>query len=292
MKTNSSILFTGLLLMMAATSRAATFEGRIVATQNRGGDVQTLRYTIGTNYLRIARGETNRPHARNIFNLQTGDLALVFPHNRSYVRLKPGVGSFALTRPGPPAGGTPNAPLMLTMPVAPGNQGMSSRPTMPAPPGGLPPGIGPQAGAPPGAPSMPGMPGMGAMPMIPMPGMDKLELNATGEKTNLLGYACEKFELQQRGEIMEIRATDQLLPFRAWQPNQPPRFGPQMIEEKWGDALRAKKLFPLLAVLKSGGGGERLRFEVQSITPEKIADQDGTLFQPSADYQELEPLPF
>jgi hypothetical protein len=65
-----------------------------------------------------------------------------------------------------------------------------------------------------------------------------------------------------------------------------------MIEEKWGDALRAKKLFPLLAVLKSGGGGERLRFEVQSITPEKIADQDGTLFQPPADYHELEPLPF
>jgi hypothetical protein len=128
--------------------------------------------------------------------------------------------------------------------------------------------------------------------MMPMPGMDKLELRATGEKTNLLGYACIRYELKQRGEVMEIWATDQLLPYQPWQQNQPPRFGPRMIEEQWSELVRARKLFPLLASLKFENGPERLRFEVKTITPEKIEDRDGQLFQPPADYHELDPLPF
>jgi len=35
-----------------------------------------------------------------------------------------------------------------------------------------------------------------------------------------------------------------------------------------------------------------LRFEVKSITPEKIEDRDGALFRPPADYREIQPLPF
>lgn len=56
--------------------------------------------------------------------------------------------------------------------------------------------------------------------------------------------------------------------------------------------MRAKKLFPFLAVLRFNGGGERLRFEVQSIQPKQIEDRDGALFQPPPDYHEIEPLPF
>ena len=292
---------------------ALAFEGRINATLTRGGQTQTFLYTVGTNDLRLERGETEQPHARNLFNLQTGDLTLLFPHNRSYVRLKasspnsapqmpslplppgklpPGVGpqsqvatlpnaTAPLTRPnmpapppgiGPQAGATPGAPPMPRMPAMP-----------------LPPGVGPQAGPPPGASPMPGMP---AMPMIPMPGMDKLELKATNDKTNLLGYACIRYELKQRGEVMEIWATDKLLPYQPWQQNQPPRFGPRMIEEQWAELLKARKLFPLLASLKFANGPERLRFEVTTIAPEKIADPDGQLFQPPAGYHELDPLPF
>ena len=48
----------------------------------------------------------------------------------------------------------------------------------------------------------------------------------------------------------------------------------------------------LLATLKRENGPERLRFEVKSVTPQKAEDQDGALFQPPADYQEVQPLPF
>ena len=127
--------------------------------------------------------------------------------------------------------------------------------------------------------------------MMPMPG-EALELKATGEITNILGYTCARYEIKQRGEVMEVWATDQLLPFQPWLPNQPPRFGPQMIEEKWGELLKTKKLFPLLVVLKFENGPERLRFAIISVKPQKIEDPNGALFQVPADYQEIEPLPF
>jgi hypothetical protein len=133
---------------------------------------------------------------------------------------------------------------------------------------------------------------MSAMPMMPPPEMEKLELKATGDKTNLLGYACGRYEIKQRGEAMEIWATDQLLPYQPWLQNQPPRFGPQMIEEQWGELVKGKKLFPLLATLKFENGPERLRFEVKSVTPQTAEGQDAALFRPPADYQEIEPLPF
>jgi len=299
---------------------ANAFEGRINATLTRGGQSQTFCYTVGTKDLRIERGETDRPHARNIFDLQTGDLTLLFPHNRSYVRLKasnpnsapqvpgmplppgglpPGIGPQPQAAapphvPAPPV--PPNLPALPpgigpqagATPGAPPMPGMPAMPNLPA----LPPDVGPQAGATPGAPAMPGMPNMGAMPMMPMPGMDQLELKATDDTKTLLGYACIRYELKQRGEMMEIWATDKLLPYQSWQQNQPPRFGPRMLEEQWPELLKARKLFPLLASLKFENGPERLRFEVTTITPEKIADPDGQLFQPPADYHQLDPLPF
>jgi hypothetical protein len=132
---------------------------------------------------------------------------------------------------------------------------------------------------------------MPSMPMMPLPNQ-ALELKATGVTTNLCGYACTRFELKQRGATMEIWVTDKLPPFHLWLQNQPPRFGPRGIEECWGEMLQGRKLFPLLATLKFENGIERLRFQVQSIRPEQIEDKDGVLFQPPAEYQELEPLPF
>ena len=132
--------------------------------------------------------------------------------------------------------------------------------------------------------------------------MEQMELKATRDTTNLLGYVCARYELKQRGEVMEIWATDKLLPFQPFLQNQPARFGPHMMEERWSGLLRDRKLFPLLAVLRiehpsasaEGGplvaGPERLRFEVKSIAPEKIADE--RLFQPPPDYHEIQPLPF
>ena len=139
---------------------------------------------------------------------------------------------------------------------------------------------------------MPGMPMVPPMAMRPTMAMQPAELKATDHTTNLLGYACTRYELKQRGEVMEIWATDKLLPFQAWLPNQPHRFGPRMLEEQWAEMLKSKKLFPLLASLKFENGPERLHFEVKSIQPEKVTDRDGSLFQPPAGYQEIQPLPF
>jgi hypothetical protein len=192
----------------------------------------------------------------------------------------------------PAAGGMPAPPGGLPPGIGPQAQTptASGVPAMPLPPGGLPPGIGPQSAGASGAPAMPGM--AGGMPMMPMLPMEKVELKATGDTTNLLGYACARYEIKQRGEVMEIWATDQLLPYQPWRQNQPLRFGPQMLEEQWGELLKAKKLFPLLATLKFEHGTECLRFEVKSVTPEKIEDRDGALFRPPADYREIQLLPF
>src|SRR5208282_868650 len=163
---------------------------------------------------------------------------------------------------------------------------MPPRPVMPNMPA-LPPGVVMQSSAGPGASGMP------AMPMPMMPGMmEKLELQDTGQKTNLLGFACEQFEIKQRGETMEIWATDLLFPFQPYIQNQPHRFGPRMIEEQWGDLLKAKHLFPLRASLRFDNGAERFRFEVQSVTPQKLTDDDAKLFQPPTNYFEIQPLPF
>ena len=174
---------------------------------------------------------------------------------------------------------------------------MPAPPEMRMPAAGLPPGVGPQAGGTPGMGARPGtgagMPGMPAMPPMPMmPGMmEKAELKATGQKTNLLGYACERFELKQRRETLEIWSTDQLFPFQAYQQNQAHPGGPRQPEEQWPEMMKARRLFPLLVTLRFENGPERYRFEVKSIQPEKIADPDGRLFQPPPDYHEIEPLP-
>jgi len=325
----------GLALALLSTlniqlSTAFAFEGRITAAVTRGGETETLLYTVGTNQLRIARGETDRPYPKNIVNLDTGDITLLFPHNRSFVRLKPAAENQSAAPPGfptmpPPPGGFPpgmgpqagtmpgtpamSPPGMSSMPgmspsatIGPTNlPGMPAMPPMPQRPQmvqmpQMPPGVGPQAGT-----DVPNMPTMPPMPMMP-PMMGKMELKATTDTTNLLGYTCTRYELKQRGEVMEIWATDKLLPFQPYLQNQPHRFGPRMIEEQWGGMLKAEKLFPLLAVLRfetptvpSGAkptvpGPERMRFEVKSITPEKIRDE--ALFEPPSDYQEIQPLPF
>jgi hypothetical protein len=278
-KLNLPVAGLALVLFLAfniPSSTAFAFEGRITAAMTRGGDSQTLLYTVGTNSIRIERLETDRPYPFDIIDLTSGQLTLLFSNNRSFVRLPSADETASATPPLPPQ--------------------------MPPTSGGLPAHIGPANL--PGSPNMPQMPmggGMPAMPMMPPMPMEPMELTATMDTTNLLGYPCIRYEIKQRGEVMEVWATDKLLPFQPYLQNQPHRFGARMIEERWGELLKAKKLFPLLAVLRfesSVGGGnapspagpERMRFEVKAITPDKITD--GTVFQPPPDYQEIQPLPF
>ena len=301
--------WAGLALVLLSTlnsqlSTCIAFEGRIQATLNRDGPVETLLYTVGTNRLRIERGETDHPYPQNLVNLDTGDITILFPHNRSFVRLKPASENVSTGVPGAPGmpmppGGLPpgigpQPPPGNASTVSPGLPpraaiGPTNPPGMPPPPmmpqmPRMPAGVGPQPGS--GAPTMPAMTIMPPMPM------ERPELKATTDTTNLLGYVCSRCELRQRGEVMEIWATDKMLPFQPYLQNQPHRFGPRMLEEQWGEMLKAKKLFPLLVVLKFESGPERMRFEVKTIQPLEIEDQDSSLFQPPPDYQEIQPLPF
>lgn len=123
--------------------------------------------------------------------------------------------------------------------------------------------------------------------MMPMPD-ETLELKATGEKADFLGYACARYEIKQRGEILEIWATDTLMPFQPYLQKRHARFRSQLMEECWGDLMKTKKIFPLRVTLRSENGVERLRFEVKTIRSEKIDDRDGPLFQIPDNFHEQE----
>ncbi len=128
------------------------------------------------------------------------------------------------------------------------------------------------------------------MPMIAP--AETLELKATGEKTNLFGYSSSRYEIRQRGEIMEIWATDQLLPFQAYLPAQPPVASPPLLAHQWPAVLSARNLFPLSAVLRMEGGTERFRFEVQAVTPRKLNQKELEGFRPPEGYVEIVPRLF
>jgi hypothetical protein len=301
------------VIIILCPSSLKAFEGRIAATLTRGGDTQTLLYTVATNQLRIECSDNDRPCAKNIADLQSGAITILFPHNRSFVRLKnPGQTSSSaqgvpamllpLAEPTPPGGSPPGLrPLTArseratpteALPAGigptnlPGVPAVPPRPAMPQ----MPAGVGPQSGL--ATAAVPGMPMMPPIAMMPPMAGQQAELKATGETTNILGYACTRYELKQPGEVMEIWATDKLLPFQPWLANQPHRFGPRILEEQWAELVKSKKLFPLLAVLKFENGLERLRFAATAIKPEKLDDTDRSLFQPPPGYQEIQPLPF
>jgi hypothetical protein len=245
--------------MLAA--HAEPFEGRIQATSTWDGQTISLLYSAGPHCLRVENTATNWPNPIDLLDYDTGVLTLLLPNNRSLLRL-------------PAASTTTRSPGTALVP--------GTTPTIPL-------GIGPQPNA-----ALPGaapIPPPSSWPAPPTLG-ENLALKNTGQTTNILGYLCTGYELKQRGETMTIWATEKLLPFQVWIQNQTTHFGPRQIEDQWAELLKARKLFPLLAILKLDNGPERYRFEVQGITPKRFADSDAPLFQAPGDYQEIQPLPF
>ena len=285
---------------LGLASNVPAFEGKIVAEIKEGEtDTTPLLYTVGANFLRIEVSGKEWPHPIDIVDLKSGAVILIYPHNRSFMRSNPANEPGSGSVPGGLGAVPSRSPWDDTAVVAP-------KPTVPA---GLPPGIGPQ---PPGSisgPILPGMPPM-PMPMRPSRTTEKIELKPTGKTEEILGYPCQQFEIKSRGEMMEIWATDKLIPFKPYLRTQPERSTPRMIDEQWAALLTAKRLFPLRASLRfnqaalpslsppekrdesvSVNGAERFRFEVKSIEPGKIEDKQGKLFQPPEGYMEIEPAP-
>lgn len=277
-------LAVGVLIVLVLPKLVSAFEGRVQAVTTQGNETNALQYTVGPDHLRIEVTSTNWPNPIDIVELKSGALTLVFPHNRSFVRLKPNGENAA---PPVPGGLPPGIDLQPTAaPAAP--REMARQPMS----GGLPPGIGPQSTATLGVSTIPEMPAMPPMPMPRMRPDERMELKASGNTTNILGLACGRYELKQRGETLEVWATDKLFVFQPYVRNQPHRFGPRMIEEQWPAMLTSRKLFPLLVSLRYDNGAERYRFEVNSVRTEKITDPNKQLFQPPSDYHEIQPLPF
>ena len=316
------IMKQGLFLTMVCVAglAAQAFEGRIEAVQVRGDQSQQFTWTVGTNMLCVVRNGTDRPEIKNLVALDTGEVTLVFPNNRSYMRYRPANSSQAPAgfpeMPFPPGGLPPgigpqsSASGLMGAKAAPGRigpSGLSGVPKMavdmkikmPEMDAGLPAGIGPQASSSPGLASPPdlsGMPTLPEMPAMPMGGArhslrrGEVEFTDTGETTNLLGRACTRCVIRDRRQTMEVWATDQLVPFHAWRSSIPLRnfTGRRRVEDCWGEMLRDRKLFPLLVTVKNAQG-EPMRFEyrVTSITSEKC--EDDFLFRPPADYLEMHP---
>ena len=220
-----ALKFGGLALVLSTLnfqfSTLHAFEGRITAMLTRGGETQTVFYSVGTNRIRIERGETDWPHAKNIVDRDSGATTILFPHNRSFVRLKNTVQAdrSVANPPGVPAPPSvpDGAPAFPSPPTARPIIGPTNLPGTPAPPAmpRLLPGVGPQAG--PGSGALP----MPAMPMMPPMPMERADLKATDQTTNLFGLPCTRYELKQRGEVVEIWATDKLIPFQPYLQNQP-----------------------------------------------------------------------
>jgi len=178
-------LLITITVWVAGPARSATaFEGRISAVLTQGSQTDALLYTVGTNFLRVEMTATNWPNPVDILDRKSGALMLLFPHNRSFVRLKaatenaagrPPGGALGETRPTPmPPGGLPpgigsqpgpsGAGITPGLPSAP-----AGAPQIPLPPNGLPPGVGPQ--------SQPGIP---RDPLATSPGTPQLPLPPGG----------------------------------------------------------------------------------------------------------------
>jgi Domain of unknown function (DUF4412) len=293
----------GLALASAlAAARAPAFEGRISASISRGGPPAGLLYTVGTNFVRVEMTDTNVLNTVDVLDRRSGTVTLLLPRNHCFIRLGSEAANPSTTPSDFPsmADGLPPGIGPQTPPVSPaGTTGMPGAPAWPQPPGTLPPGIGPTnfARLPAPRPFAPAPvpsanPGLSAMRMAMMPAGGGFELRATGQKTNLLGYACDRYEIKQWGQTMEIWATDQLLPFQDYLSTQPPRAGPPMIELRWGELLSARKLFPLLASLRFANGLERYHFEVRAIMPGRLTAQDARRFEAPQGYVELPSRPF
>lgn len=126
----SRLRTTIVLVALLGVGQVFAFEGRIDVLITRGNETNDLVYTVGPAQTRIAVTSTNSdssrvvwPHAVNIVDLESGAVTLVFPNNRTFVRLKSAAAAPATT-PLPSTGAGQNGdftvrPAIPAMPMPP-----------------------------------------------------------------------------------------------------------------------------------------------------------------------------
>ena len=90
---------------------------------------------------------------------------------------------------------------------------------------------------------------MPAIPPVSMPVIATSNLTATGKKDKVLGYACELYEIQERGETMDICDTDSLIPFHPYRRTTTRHFG------AWGVCDQVVCPIQHTPARRSGSGG-------------------------------------
>ncbi len=89
MKMNRQIKMLSLWVLFLHFAFAVyAFEGQIGVETTRGGQTEVLLYTVGISYVRveITNGHSG-PTPVDILDAQSGQLTLLFPQNRTFVRL-------------------------------------------------------------------------------------------------------------------------------------------------------------------------------------------------------------
>jgi hypothetical protein len=111
--------------ILPGLSGGAVFEGRVDAVLMQNGMSEGLVFTVATNLLRVESTDTNRLHAWNVLDRETGSLTLFSPQTGSYMRLGE-TSDGPVTRPVFPPPAMPGG-----VPAQPGAAGMGAMP-MPA----------------------------------------------------------------------------------------------------------------------------------------------------------------
>jgi hypothetical protein len=98
----------------------------------------------------------------------------------------------------------------------------------------------------------------------------------TGEKANILGYSCEKYEVTTSKGVTDIWATDQLGMFGGLSMGGAPGRHSSAAPQEWESVIKGSGFFPL-RVVTSEGGKEKFRLEVTSVDKMSLPD---SLFMP------------
>ncbi|MBU6409950.1 MAG: hypothetical protein KGR98_06145, partial [Verrucomicrobia bacterium] len=102
--------------MAAVCCLGAAFQGGITVAVSQGGQTRHLLYTVGTNSLRVECTDAGYPYPRDIVNMRSGAIIILFPNNRSFMKLpgkSPAPSGSPMSRIGPmPVPGAPAMPMI------------------------------------------------------------------------------------------------------------------------------------------------------------------------------------